>query len=265
MLKPLSLSRFSMRAIVALMLVLAVGCTDPYAEAQKSDTIEAYEAYLKENPSGAYQLQASTRLEELMLLKAKESGDLADYDAYLERFPEGTKREEVLTEREEVLFAWAGQTNTPEAWQKYLDEYPRGDKKRKQEARRRLKVSENKDAVSITAPEIEQTNLQNNPDGPLDGWKFVVDVTNSGDKTITLLTLGISYLDDAGNVLDGETYPSVGSRYPGRSWVEDPYKEPLKPGETRAWEFSSGNLPVGWSRKVRIEPVNISFEKEEGE
>lgn len=252
-----------MRTLAAVMLMLSLGCTDPYAEAQKTDSIASYEKYLEENPSGAYQLQASTRLEELMLQKAKDSQDLADFDAYLERFPDGTKHEKALEARESVLFAWAGTTDTPESWQQFLDEYPRADRARKQEARRRLKVAQNKDAVSLTAPEIEQTNLQNNPDGPLDGWMFVLDVTNTGDKTITLLTLGISYLDEAGNVLDTETYPSVGSRYPGRSWIEDAYKAPLKPGETRTWEYSTGNLPVGWSRRVQVSPVNIGFEEAE--
>ena len=246
-----------------LMLMMSLGCSDPYAEAQEADSIAAYEKYLAENPSGAYQLQAKTRLEELMLEKAQESGDLADYDAYLERFPDGMKREKVLEERERVMFAWAAETDTPEAWQKFLDEYPRGDRDRKKEARRRLTVAENKDAFSLGTPEIEQVNLQNNPDGQLDGWQFIVDVTNTGDKPITLLTLGISYLDDAGQVLDTETYPSVGSRYPGRSWIEDPYKEPLNPGETRAWEYSSGNLPAGWNRAVRVSAVNIAFAEDE--
>jgi hypothetical protein len=248
-----------MRTIAALLLMMSVGCTDPYAEAQESDSIEGYEKYLAENPSGAFQLQATSRLEEVMLEKARESQDLADFDAYLARFPTGTFREKALADREDVLFKYADNTDTAAAWQQFIDEYPQGDKKRKQEARRRLKVAQNKDAVSMTAPEIEQTNLQNNPEGALDGWKFFVDVTNNGDKPITLLTLGISYLDDGGNVLDSETYPSVGSRYPGRSWIEDAYKEPLKPGETRTWEYSTGNLPVGWSRKVRIAPVNIAF------
>ncbi|MEL6350045.1 MAG: hypothetical protein AAFV53_43500 [Myxococcota bacterium] len=249
-----------MRALSALLFIALLGCTDPYAAAQEADTIEAYEKYLSENPTGTYTLQAKTRLEELMIQKAEEDQTIESYDAYLARFPDGQLKEKAMESREAVLFEWADQTNTAEAFQKFLDEYPRGEKKRKQEARRRLNMANNRAAVEIGAVSMTAVNMANDPEQPPNGWGFTVDVTNKGDKPITLLMLQIDYLDGDGNTLGKANYPSVGSRYPGRSWVEDAYKEPLAPGQTRAWEYKSADMPEGWSQKVTVKPVNISFE-----
>lgn len=249
-----------MRTLSLLLFSLLLACTDPYATAQESDTIEAYEKYLSENPSGTYRLQAETRLEELMFQKAEEDKKIASFDAYFARFPDGQFKEKAMEAREEVLFAWADQEDTAEAFQKFLDEYPRGAKKRKQEARRRVNMAKNRDVVGLGEVSMEQVNLANDPDGPPNGWGFFVDVTNKGETPITLLTLQISLLDGGGAALTQATYPAVGSRYPGRSWVEDEYKEPLKPGESRAWKYTTGDIPTGWSKKVSVKPVNISFE-----
>lgn len=249
----------TLAAVLLLSLTLSA-CTDPFSEAQQADTIESYEKYLADNPSGAYRLQAEMRLEELMLQKARDEKSLEGFDAYLARFPKGSQHDKAVEERESFLFSWAEEQDTPAAYQKYLDEYPKGDKKRKEEARRRMVMAEHKDKISISAPEQEQVNLAGEQDGVPNGWAFFVDVTNQGDQPITRLTLQLRFLNESGRVIKTANYPSVGSRYPGRSWVEDEYKEPLKPGQTRQWKYTTGDIPPNWAQKVEVKAIDISFD-----
>lgn len=250
-----------MRLLAVLLLSLTLSaCTDPFSEAQKTDSIEAYEGYLKDNPSGPYRLQAEMRLEELMLQKARDEQSLEAFDAYLARFPKGSQREKAVADREMFLYRWAEEQDTPAAYQQYLDEYPQGDKKRKEDARRRMIMAEHKDKISISAPEQEQVNLGGEVDGVPNGWAFYVDVTNKGDQPITRLTLQLRFLNEQGSVLKTANHPSVGSRYPGRSWVEDEYKAPLQPGQTRQWKYTTGDIPPNWGQKVEVKAIDISFD-----
>ncbi|MDG1483805.1 MAG: hypothetical protein P8R54_29710 [Myxococcota bacterium] len=254
-----------MLRIAALLLLLSTGCKDPFATAQESDSIDSYEAYLTENPSGAYRIQAESRVEELMLEKARAEKSLEAYDALLTRFPNGALKEKVTEERESFLFAWADEQDTAEGYQKYLDEYPRGTKtkKNREEARRRLKMAENKDRLEVSPVTIEQVNMANDPDGPLNGWGFFADVTNVGDAPIQTLWIQVSMLDNDGNVIDTQKEPLVDTVLPGRGWAPDEFKAPLEPGETRSWKHTSGDLPAGWSRRASIKPVKIGFVKAE--
>ena len=90
-------------------------------------------------------------------------------------------------ERREFLLDWARDTDTPEAWQKYLDEYPTGNSKAQREAKRRLNMAKNKNAVEFGPIKMEQVNLAEDPDyedqlskmrGLLDDW--IIDTDDKG-------------------------------------------------------------------------------------
>ncbi len=243
-----------------LLLVLATACGNPFGDAQKVGTIEAYETFLAENPGSPYELQARTALEEKYLEKARADKTLEAYDLYLSKFPTGLHREKALDERREFLFAWAEGQDSVAGWNQYLKEYASGgDKKQRQEARKRLRMAENRDKIELGPVQSEQVNLAENPDGPLDGWGFFVDVTNKGDKAIASLFLKVYYLDEAGKDLSGDSWPVATTKNPGGIPIEDKFKQPLQPGETRTWEYTSGDMPAGWSKKVRVAPVDIVF------
>lgn len=256
-----------MRALL-LLLPLAVAlsaCQTPFAKAQEEDSIEAYEAFLQAQPNSPFVTQAEIRLEELYLEKAREDKTLEAYDAYLERYPKGQHTEKATEERRDFLFGWASEQDTVEAWQKFLDEYPTGDRKLKVEARQRLNMAQNRDLVTIGPVSIEQVNLAENPDGPLDGWGFYADVTVAGDKDVKELDLEVAYLGAEGQVLDTREWPVVAPRLPGNLPVEEEFKVPMKPGETRTFEWTTGDLPAGWAKKARLRPVDIEFVGEEDE
>lgn len=247
-------------ATVALAGALLAGCGSPFADAQEQDTIAAYEAFLAENANSPYRIQAETRLEQLYLDKAREDKTLAAYDVYLEKFPEGALFEKAKGERREFLFSWADEEDTPDAWKKYLEEYGSGEgKKERKIARKRLRMAENRHVVKTAPVEMEQVNLAENPDGPLDGWGFFMDVTNAGEQPITHLYFKISYLNADDKALDSDQWPVVTKINPGGIPIEEEFKQPLKPGESRTWVYTTGDLPADWSKKVRVVPVDIGF------
>ena len=247
-------------ATLALVGTLLPGCGNPFADAQALDTIASYEAFLAENANSPYRIQAETRLEQLYLDKAREDKTLEVYDVYLDKFGSGALADKARAERREFLFAWADSEDTPEGWNKYLAEYGSGEgKKERKIARKRLRMAENKDAVQTAPVEMEQVNLAENPDGPLDGWGFFMDVTNAGDKAITHLYFQISYLNADGKALDADQWPVVTTVNPGGVPIEEEFKQPLQPGQSRTWVYTTGDLPADWAKTVRVVPVDIGF------
>lgn len=249
-----------MRMTCALLaLTLALGaCADPFATAQKADTVEAYEQYLAENPTGRFHLQASSRLESLYLEKARAEKSLEAYDAYLARFPEGALYEKAITEREQFLFDWARHNDTLEAWEKFLAEYPRADKSRRGKAKNMVAVHGYLEHLAFTETKAEEVNLAEDPKGPKDGWGFFVDVTNNGPETINALWLTIEYLDAEGRALDTRDWPVVAPQFPVP--MQEEYMVPMKPGETRTWFWSTGSLPETWSKQVKVFPSRIELQ-----
>lgn len=233
-----------------LSLGLSAGCSDPFAAANEADTVEAYEKYLEENPNGRFVIQAKSRLETLMLDRAKENRSIEEYDAYSERFPEGALRDRAKGEREALMFDQAKKNNTAEAWQKYLDEYPKARKERKQFATRMMKVHGYLPNLTLSPPRVEQINLAENPDGPLDGWGFEVDVTNAGDKVLSDLRLTVQYLSDDGGVAGEKEWPLVAEYWMVPAAEEQ--KAPFRPTQTRTWQWTTGNVPDRWNRQVHV-------------
>jgi hypothetical protein len=106
---------------------------------------------------------------------------------------------------------------------------------------------------------MEQVNLAENPEGPLDGYGFYVDVTNNGDAPIQYLNMQISYLDEKGTTLSRSKWPAVATRLPASLPMEEGFDKPIAKGETRQWEWTTGKTPDGWSKKVSVIPINIKF------
>jgi len=239
------------------LLMVLTACGDNFSVVQKEDTIEAYEAYLAENPDSRWTLQANDRLETLYLEKAREEKSLEAYDAYLERFPEGKLRGKALDEREEFLFDWAKSEDSKAAYEKFLDEYPKADKKRRRHAERMIEVHEYLGKVDLSDTKVEQVNMAENPDGPKDGWGFSVDVTNKGTEPIVDMRLQIQYLSPEGGVLREKQWPVVAPKFPIP--MEEEKKVPIAPGETRTWWWTDGAIPERWleNKETRIKVVKL--------
>jgi len=248
-----------MFAQIALTALLFTGCSDPYGDAQKVDSISTWETFISENPKNPKRSLAEVRLEELYLKAARDGKSLEGYDLYLKKFPKGNLVTTATKERREFLMDWARETDTPEAWEKFIAEYPTGNSKLKREAKRRLNMAKNKSAIEFGPIKMEQVNMAEDPDGPLNGYGFYVDVTNKSDKPIQRLNVQIAYLDDDGGVLKRASWPAVAERLPAGLPMPEGFSKPIAPGEARQWEWTDGEMPKGWSKKAKVIATDIKF------
>lgn len=251
----------------ALMLAFSLGgCTDAFEDTKKVDTIEAWEAYIATGPSGSRLLNAQDRLEELMIQKAQASKTLADYDAVLKKFPNSKQKKTLQKERTEIHQALAEAENTKEAWDTFVKENPWVDGTVVKSAQNRLAVAAYLPSLAFTEVKVDPVNLANDPAGPKDGWGFSVSVTNNGDKVITQLNLVAQMLDDKGAILRVTPYePLVGAKYSTGQYTPEEIAAPLKPGESRAWSTTTGDVPEGWAKTAKVVATKIAFEAAAGE
>lgn len=248
---------------LALGLGLLVACGPSFHEIQKTDTIEAYEQFLAESPNDPNVTLAKIRLEELYLEKARAEKTLEAYDLYLSKYQGDTTSQHVTTaveERETFLYDHAVEQNTKEGWQQYLDEYPKGEKKRKQEARRRIKMMEHVGDLEIGPCEMEPVNLAEDPDGPLDGFMWTAEVTNKGETAIETLNMELQHLGSDGKPIEIDKWPLVAPQAPGNMPIEEEWKQPVQPGETRLYWFSDmAPEAPGWAKKCKLVPIGIKL------
>jgi tetratricopeptide (TPR) repeat protein len=258
------------RSLSVLAFLVLWACGGPnYYDAQKLDTIEAYETFLTAKPNDSQAYPAKMRLQELYLEKAQETRSLQAYDEFLAKFPDSLLKEKAQLAREEFLYAWAKETATRESLQQYLDEYPRGKKKRKTDVRKRIGVLDYIAYLDIGSVTIVPINLAENPEGPLDGYAVSAPVQNKGKKTIALLELELAFVNNDGNVMLTKRWPVVAPRLPGNLPVEEEFKIPMKPGETRTLYYTTWDpgtksptgdkAPGGWSKEVRLAATHIKF------
>lgn len=242
-----------------LLFAFLVGCADPFEDTKKVDTIEAWDQYLATSPSGSRQLFAADRLEELMTTKAEASQKPEDFDAILKRFPETRAKKKLQEARVKAALAIATATNTPEGWQKFKDENSFAEPGLLKQAQARVEMAQYTPKLAFTEPVVKQVNLAEDPKGPLNGWGFSTTVTNNGDRTINRLNLEVALLDDKGGVAKAYTYPVVSGSLPGGMPLPDGFDKPIAPGESRAWSYSTGEVPEGWTKQVKLTPIAITL------
>ena len=245
-------------ATAALVALLSLGACDPYPQVKRDDTIEAYETYLKEHPNSRNVMKANTRLQQLYWEKAEAAKTLEAYDEYMERFPDGIFREKAYKNREKHLWEWAEAENTVESWQKYIDTYPSFDTKKAKKAKSAREVMEHAPNLPMGKLEMAKANLAEDPEGPLNGYMFSVDVTNNTDKTIVYLGMRIRFYDADGKRVGSEKWAVVSSNF--GIPVEEEKKIPIKPGETRKWELLT-DVPDGFAEKADLAYTGIKFEE----
>ncbi len=249
-----------------MLTLLMLACGTSFSEVQKTDSIEAYEAWIAENPGSPQMTLAEIRVEELYLEKAREDQTLEAYDIYLGKYGDtgGRLAEKAREERETFLFGWAQEENTIGSWQTYLDEYPNGGgkegRKNRKESTARINVLGYHANLDIGPVEVEAVNLAEDPDGPLNGWLFIADVTNNGDEALSMLNMELQYLNAEGKVIESDRWPLVAPQAPGNLPIEEEWKVPVQPGETRTYSYmDTAPQAPGWSKKAKLVPVNVAF------
>lgn len=238
-----------MRSLLVASLLFLVAC-DPFAAAQKEDSIEGWEQFIEANPASPWLPQAKDRLELLVFEQAKEQNTLPAYDAWLERFPRSRMRDEVIDAREGSLYAWAEAQDTTEAWDVFLSEYD--NSRRKTTAQRHRRAAEHRPNLRIDNPRSSRTNLAEDPEGPLNGWLLEADVTNTGEVALSRVIL--SPKEPA--ALDTLEWPVA-----ARTWtlpLTEAQQQPLRAGETRTWSWTTDDLPEDWSGTLGLVLVDAA-------
>ena len=96
----------------------------------------------------------------------------------------------------------------------------------------------------------------------MNGWKFATEITNNGDKEIMYLKAEIVFYNAEGRAIDRATDEDtvIIGELKGREWATpEKQKPPFKTGETRKWEYTTGETPPGWGQKVKMNLINIQF------
>ena len=203
-----------MRKLFMLTMLTLSACANPYEDAKKVGTIEAYDAFLKANPQSTKAFEAKMALENLYVERARNSKSLEDYDSYLKRFYEDEQvsmYDKIKEERRDVAFDQAIESDNTEVMDAFIKRYKTSDPDLTNKVRRAKKVAAYSSNLQATQLFQEQVNLQGDASGPLDGWMFSLEVTNSGDQVIETLNLKIEFLDIDGNVIKSDDTTVVGS------------------------------------------------------
>lgn len=246
-----------------LLALLTGGCSNAFEETKKVDTLEAWDQFLAEtDPSQSERLFAEDRVEELMTAKAEASGALSDWDAVLKRFPNSRNKKKLTEARVQAALKVAEAENTAEAWKKFADENPTADGALIRSAQNRIAVAAWLPLLALGEPEVTEVNLAEDPKGPKDGWGFKVSVTNNATKPIEYLNMQVAFLDAEGKTRKTSSCTLVAATgnvgCVTREGVDDYYK-PMEPGQSRAWYYTTGEVPEGWAdtKNVRVTPIAV--------
>lgn len=242
-----------MRGLIPIILVGLTAC-DPYPQVQEQGTIEAYEEYLKDYDGSFNAINAREELERLYYEKAKTENTVAAWDAYFGRFTEGKHWEEATIHRSKARFQDAEKQQSIEVWNAFINDGG-ASSAQKGLARDYIEALEYVPNLDIAPLRIEQVNLAEDPTGPLNGWGFFTEVTNKGPDTIEDMRLVVFYLDEDGNILDSDRWPVVAKDFGVP--MEDWRYVPMKPGDKRKWDWTSGDMPEGWSKKAQVAVSSI--------
>jgi hypothetical protein len=263
-------------AISFALSLSTLGCSDPFGEAQRVGTVESYEQFITDNGESSRVFEARMAIEQLMVEAARESQKVEDFDAYFKRFkknpPSKNTFAKMKVERQSALWNVALESNQVKDWQRYIDEYKVQSPKDVRIAKQRMAVAEYLPNLSIDPIEKTQVNLSGDENGPLNGWEFATQVTNSGDKAIQSLRVRLSFLDADDLIVDRKDFTIIGcGDYCQRMFVfEDPsyakdnpelgrIKPPMKAKESREFIAQTGNIPPNWSKKIRTDFISIQF------
>ncbi|MFP2911657.1 tetratricopeptide repeat protein, partial [Pyxidicoccus sp. 3LFB2] len=168
----------SLRRALAVLLLATSCIPSPYDRAASTDTVDAYRAFLRENPSHPDVDAAEARLAELEFEDAKRLHTVIAYKRYLEAHPDDAPSRTAKTLLEGLRFNAAKEANTVASWRQFLHEHPDGAQR--DEAKRLLAEAEARELATTEDPTKLADYLKASPDDPrrqevesrLDGQAF---------------------------------------------------------------------------------------------
>jgi len=246
-----------MRRLFPLLLALLIGCEGmALHEAELADSPEAYEAFLQEHPSSSEAARLRERIEKLRFLQAKEGKDAASLQKFLALHPDGEHAAEAKAMEDTLAYEEIGKAGTAEQLQAYLDSHPDGEFV--EDARGRVKKMQYLPSMSVGEVTQERVNMAGDEKGELNGWKITADVLNGGDKTLSVVEVGVDYLDSKGGVVQTDTWWAVTKDlggFPVPPWM----LKALPKGQTRQFVFSTAERPAEFADQFAVRVTGVRF------
>ena len=257
-----TLVRMLTRALLLLTLASTLslaGCGQQKAlmEAQDAGTPEAFEAFLAEYPDHHQAPILRQQIEGLRYKAAQDGEGPEGWRAYIKHHPEGDHIKEATEAEDQASFDAADAARTTAAYQEYLDSHPAG--RHVKTARAEMDELAYADKVSVENYRVEKVNLANDPKGPMNGWGLYADVTNNGERILTEVELLLEFKDASGKVLGDRTWWVVSEGLIGMP-TPPRIKPPLRAGDSREFQFTTGEPPEGWDGETfTLTPTNLRF------
>ena len=244
--------------LVLLSSLLLFGCAEQKAlsDAQAAGTPEAYEAFLENFPSSVHAEILRVQIEDLRYHAAKDGEGPEGWREYLKHHPEGKHVKAAKRHEDEASYQAAEKARTTEGFQQYLDSHPDG--KFVQKARAEMDEIAYQDKVSIANYRVEKVNLARDPKGDLNGWGLYADVTNNGERILTEVELKLEFKDAAGKTVGDRTWWVVAEELVGMP-TPPRIKPPLRAGDSREFQFTTGEPPEGWGETFTLTATNLRF------
>jgi outer membrane protein assembly factor BamD (BamD/ComL family) len=125
---------FAVGVCAAILLAACSSEQSDWRKASASDTVAAYQQFLREHPNTTRSVEARNRIrameDEQAWARAQQANTVAAYQDYLKEQPAGIHVEEAKDHiaANERMSAWtaASAANTPEALESFLEKYPQG-------------------------------------------------------------------------------------------------------------------------------------------
>ncbi|WXH33293.1 hypothetical protein WA016_07294 [Myxococcus stipitatus] len=162
--------RYCSRGMVSLrralvVLVLSAGCMpSPYDRAARTDTVDAYRAFIRDYPTHPDTDAAEARMEELEFEEAKRLHTVLAYKRFLGAYPDAPHSRTARTLLEGLRFNAAKEAATVAAWRQFLQEHPDGVQR--DEAKRLMAEVESRELATTQDPRRLAEYLREKPDDP---------------------------------------------------------------------------------------------------
>ncbi len=121
--------------IGCLLLGGCVTTAFEWKDAQKEDSVEAYQAFIQKHPQSEYDSVAQQRIEQLQWNTTKNTDTIEAYHAFIQQYPQNEHLSDAKSRIEELLWKQASEKDSEASYISFLDTYPSSQHKSEADAR----------------------------------------------------------------------------------------------------------------------------------
>lgn len=131
-----------------------------WLEADKTDTLRAYEEFIVKYPDGKYREDANKKIISLLVEDLQERGTIRKYKAFLERFPEASVAEQIRKDYDDIFFSEIVKFPSLYSYNKYLETFPAGKHRTEADKERNVFLAERTPVVRNSKNVLLVANIE---------------------------------------------------------------------------------------------------------